>query len=141
MFFPPLVSLLSGWAAWHWGVYPDPGDLVSFGGAVSSVSVTMLGFMLAALAVLASINHTHLVGIMRKTGHFRDLLITLFTGCFVFLLCAIIGIGLLFGLPAYPWLMSVLVGIHVGGLVSLMDIGRKFWLVLINLHPDSPAKD
>lgn len=134
---PLLLSALAGVGAWYWGVYPaltDPSIISSFGGSIASVGTTMLGFMLAALAVLASINHTHLVTMMRTTCHYHDLLVTLFTGCFLFLACAIGGFLVLFGVAPKPIFMSFLVGVHAGALISLLDIGRKFWLVLSNLH-------
>lgn len=137
VFIPLLSGVLAGCCAWWWGLYPvivDPVAASSFGGSVASVGTTMLGFMLAALAVLASINHTHLVNMMRTTGHYKDLLVTLFTGCLLFLACAIGGFVLLFWVLPRPWFMALLVGVHVGALVSLLDIGRKFWLVLDNLH-------
>lgn len=94
----------------------------------------MLGFMLAALAVLASINHTHLIGMMKKTGHYADLLSTLFVGGVMFLLCLVLGFALVMGLQPTAPAMSVIVGVHIGALVSLLDVGRKFWLVLSNLR-------
>jgi len=57
----------------------------------------MLGFMLAALAVLASINHTHLVKMMRAYGHYSDLLATMMISGLLFLLVALTGYGILFG--------------------------------------------
>ena len=59
----------------------------------------MLGFMLAALAVLVSVANTKL----------------------------------LFGVKLHPALEASLVGLHGAALVSLIDIGRKFRLVLKNL--------
>ena len=94
--------------------------------------------MLAALAVLASINHTHLVAMMHRTGHYKNLLTTIFTGCCLFLVSAVIAIAVMFGLEASPKLMAALVGLQIGCLVSLMDIGRKFWMVLTNLRPQQP---
>lgn len=105
---------------------------------MASIHATMLGFMLAALAVLASINHTHLVAMMHRTGHYKNLLVTLFTGCCLFLVTAIIAIAIMFGLPVFPKLMAALVGLHVGCLVSILDIGRKFWLILTSLRPQHP---
>lgn len=107
---------------------------MGFGGTVASISTTMLGFMLAALAVLASINHTHLVSMMRAYGYYRDLLITMMIGCLLFMACAIFGFALLFGVPSEPKLLCALVALHVAALVSLIDVGRKLWLVLANLR-------
>lgn len=93
----------------------------------------MLGFMLASLAVLASINHTHLVKMMKDSGHYKDLLMTMITGCIFFLTCAVCGYLLLFGVGACGWLMSLLVGLHLAAACSVIDVGRKMWLVLANL--------
>ena len=107
---------------------------MGFGGTVASISTTMLGFMLAALAVLASINHTHLVSMLRAYGHYRDLLLTMMIGGLLFMACAILGFTLLFGMPAETKLLCALVSLHVAALVSLIDIGRKLWFVLANLR-------
>ncbi len=131
-----LVGTAAAVASKHWHVYPtfDASALLSFGGSIASTSSTMLGFMLAALAVLASINHTHLVKMMRDSGHYRDLLLTMMTGCAFFTACALAGYLLLFGMPACPWLLPIVVGLHVGAAISLFDVGRKMWLVLSNLR-------
>lgn len=137
LIIPGLFGVGAGYAAWHWGVYPAFSDVSAasaFGGTVASISTTMLGFLLAALAVLASISHTHLLGVMREQGHYRDLLNTMLIGFVFFLLCAIEGFSVLFGVSLTSWLGSALVGTHVAAFVSLLDIGRKLWLVLRNLR-------
>lgn len=136
---PLLIVLAASIGVYRLDMVPGaPADPVAFGGTMASIHATMLGFMLAALAVLASINHTHLVAMMHRTGHYKNLLATLFTGCCLFLVTAIIAISIMFGLPARPQIMAVLVGLHLGCLVSLLDIGRKFWLVLTSLRPQHP---
>jgi Na+/H+-translocating membrane pyrophosphatase len=107
---------------------------LSFGGSIAAISTTMLGFMLAALAVLASINHTHLVKMMKASGHYKDLLRTLFVSCLIFLACAAAGFSMLFGFPPSHIFLSALVGLHFAAVVSIVDVGRKFWLVLNNLN-------
>jgi hypothetical protein len=133
---PSLAGIAAAAGAWHWAVYPtlDAAGAVGLGGTVASISTTMLGFMLAALAVLASINHTHLVNMMRTYGHYRDLLITMMIGCLLFMACAILGFAMLFGLPSNAKLVCFLIALHVSALVSLIDVGRKLWLVLSNLR-------
>lgn len=134
---PLLVGLIAGISAWHWGAHPgfaDASAISSFGGTVASISTTMLGFLLAALAVLASISHTHLLTVMREQGHYRDLLNTMLIGFLFFLVCAVCGLTLLFGYPLEKWLGCLLVGVHVAAFVSLLDVGRKLWLVLRNLR-------
>ncbi|MDO9277660.1 MAG: hypothetical protein Q7U05_03735 [Polaromonas sp.] len=134
---PPLATLaLASVLAYHFGLHPslEVEDTVAFGGTIASVGSTMLGFMLASLAVLASINHTHLVGMMKKNGHYEDLLLTVFVGALVFLICATGGFALIFGANPSSWLLSLVVGCHLAALVSLLDVGRKFWLVLSSLR-------
>jgi hypothetical protein len=111
----------------------DAAAYVAVGSTVASVGATMLGFMLASLAVLASVNHTHLIGMMRKTGHYADLLATIFYACILFFLCTAVGFMLVFGHIPEPWLRVVAVALHVAAAASLLDVGRKFWLVLGHL--------
>lgn len=94
----------------------------------------MLGFMLAALAVIASISNTDLLQKMRKTGHYDDLLNTVFAGCFVFLVVALCGFAMLFGVSPSRAFLSAILALHGAAFVSLIDIGRKFRLVLVNLE-------
>ena len=142
---PPFVApVIAGIAAaagsWFWEIYPvfaDAGAVAAatgLGGTVASISTTALGFMVAALAVLASISHTHLVEMMRTHGHYHNLLTTMMVGCVFFLACDIGGFLLLFGLTPGPKLMCSLVALHIAALVSLVDIGRKLWFVLSNLR-------
>jgi len=133
---PTILGLCAGLAAWLFGAYPafsDPAAASAFGGTVASISTTMLGFLLAALAVLASISHTQLLSAMRERGHYRDLLNTLLIGFVFFLVCALSGLAILFGLSLMHWFACALVGLHVSAFASLLDIGRKLWLVLRNL--------
>jgi hypothetical protein len=67
LFIPLVMGLVASSASWFWDVYPsfkEEATLSAFGGSVASISSTMLGFLLAALAVLASISHTHLLKVM-----------------------------------------------------------------------------
>jgi hypothetical protein len=136
---PVIAGLAAAAGSWYWAIYPSLADAaaaVSLGGTVASVGTTGLGFMIAALAVLASINHTHLVEMMRVYGHYHDLLTTMMVGCLVFLACAIVGFLMLFGVPCVTNLLIGLVALHVSALVSLIDIGRKLWYVLTNLRSE-----
>ncbi|WP_448252895.1 hypothetical protein [Ottowia oryzae] len=137
---PALAPLLAGafmaFASWYFGWsphLPDQSAVLGFAGSVASISATMLGFMLAALAVLASISNTTLVERMKKTRHYEDLLTTIFVGCVLFLAIALCGFAVLFGLSPSRGMMAAMIALHAAALVSLLDIGRKFRLVLVNL--------
>lgn len=109
----------------------------SFGGSIASVGATLLGFMLAALAILASINNTHLLEQMRKSGHYRELLHTLFLGSLLMLGCAIAGFVILFGHIPTATTFYCVVAVHIAAFVLVLDIGHKFWLVLSSLSSGS----
>jgi hypothetical protein len=134
--FPIAAFIATALACWGFGASLEIKDYANFGGVVASVGSTMLGFLLASLAVIASINHTHLISMMKKTGHYSDLLKTVFFGCLAFLFCAVLGFIFLFGVLSAPpiWIQILAISLHVMALVSIVDVGRKFWLVLSNLR-------
>lgn len=129
-----LTVLVSWWFEWSPSL-PDRSSVLGFAGSVATVASTMLGFMLAALAILVSVSGSTLVQIMRRSGHYDDLLRTIFLGCALFLCIALGGFALLFGLAPGRGFLATLLGLHAAALVSLVDIGRKFRLVLVNLTP------
>lgn len=135
--WPTITAGIAAAVGWVLGWDPGLSDraaVLGFAGSVASIAATMLGFMLAALAVLASIHQTTLVERLKRTGHYDDLLHTVFFGCAVFALIALGGFALLLGAPAARWLMLALLGLHAAAGVSLFDIGRKFRLLLVNLR-------
>ena len=99
----------------------------------------MLGFMLAALAVVASITDTDLLKRMRGTGHYDALLQNLFAGAFLFLICAVLSLLILLDVSLPAWVMSCLFGLHIAALIVLLIVGWQFWLTLSNVHPSSAA--
>lgn len=134
-----IIAMAGGYLVSHYfsvELPPVPGgsDWGSLGGSIASIAATLLGFMLAALAVMASINNTHLISMMRKTGHYRDLLHTLFIGSAMLLACAIFGFVVMFGLSPTITFFHLLIAVHIAALAMVIDVGRKFWLVLSNLR-------
>lgn len=140
VFVPLLTTAAAMVAVWyfdaHLALAAREERLLAAASAAASVGATLLGFMLAALAVLASINHTHLVQMMRRYGHYDDLLATVFAGCVFMLVGTVTGFVVLFGALAQPWLIWLMIASHVGSLASLVDVGRKFWFTLTNLRHD-----
>lgn len=133
----PIITLpLSVWGMWHFKFLSSINEDVaqSIAGTFTQVGASMLGFMLAAMAILATISDAHLVKVMKVQGHYADLLKTLFIGCLIYLLMTGIGVVLLF-CPTSWWVAKyLLVGVSISSLISLSDLGHKFWLVLSNLH-------
>lgn len=105
----------------------------SVGAAMTSVSATMLGFMLAALSVLVSISGLDFVKNLMIGNHYKDLLQNLFLGCFEILLLLIFSLVLLFGNGFNLLFSSVYISLLIACVVMLVEVGYKFWLVLKNI--------
>lgn len=86
--------------------------------------------------MLATIVNTRLVRNMQKTGHYQLLLHRLFTNAAVFVVSMVIGMVAVFsGESTYP--VRVLIFFSIVGLVMLVDVASKFWMVLSHLKPAS----
>ena len=120
--------------------FPDlkPEDLRNTAGVFAQIGSTMLGFMLAALAVVASISGSKLVQVMVKTGHYHDMLQEMFLSSVLFLVCTLMSCTLLLTSFGGETFLAALVGLHVAALSSLLRVGKMLWLVLMNLEPGSP---
>ncbi|MEN7430399.1 hypothetical protein VA599_06545 [Chromobacterium sp. TRC.1.1.SA] len=134
-----LICLLIGWGVWKYNLLSrlSASDARTFLGLLAQVSVTMLGFLLAALAILASIAGHRLVRNMQKTGHYRVLL-----SCF-FIDTVAYGFAAAVALVAYLANTHLILGTLLA-MVSflfasllLLDVGWRFWLVLTHLGPDN----
>jgi hypothetical protein len=125
----------------HYGLTPcpAPSDRGTVFGTLAQVAGTMLGFMLAALAIVASISETDLVKRMRSTGHYDSLLQNLFFGALLFLACAVLSLLTLLGVELGEWLAAALFGLHIAALWELLIVGWQFWLTLRNLAPRDDA--
>lgn len=108
-------------------------DAKSGASVLSQLSGTMLGFVLAALAILTTLGNTTLVANMQQTGHFAMLLKRMFGSVVAFGIVTVLGAVLLFA-PALKidWLYP-LIGAAIFAVILLADVCRKLWLVLENL--------
>lgn len=117
----------------------DAGDRISAYGTVAQVCGTLGGFLLAALAIVASISNTSLLKAMRESGHYDALLKHMFTGTLLFLTATVICILVVLGVTLPAWAQAGLFGIMVSGLVVLIITGWQFWLTLVNVNRPSQA--
>ena len=113
-----------------------PADLRTAYGVVSQISATMLGFVLAALAILSTVANTRLLRNMQKTGHYAYLLrrmlgVTVAFG--VVMICSLVS--LFIAVPP-AWLPYLNLGLAAAAFIGLGDICRKLWLVLSHLNPE-----
>lgn len=99
--------------------------------AFASVGVTMLGFMLAMLAVLVSVSDRRLLRNMNRTGHLKRLLERVYWAGAYFGVSMIASLAGLF-LSSQPlgFSMSIATGALVGALYLLFFVGKSFWRVL-----------
>lgn len=127
-----LLTIISAWNGW--AIFPD-NDHVTTITTVVQISASMMGFMLAALAILISVADKPLVLNLQKSGHYQDLLNTLFVASVIFAVAFFLsGTVLIFGVTIPYWKHFLLLLLFSGSL-ALLQTGWKFWLVLSNLHP------
>lgn len=131
-----VLSVAFGGVAWYRGMLDCIADaeLRSAVGIASQISATMLGFLIAALSILASISGHRLLRNMQKTGHYRVLLRRLFWNSGAYGLAMVLAFMavLLNGEWFKPMSLAALTGFTYATLF-LIDIGWRFWLVLINI--------
>lgn len=133
-----VVSFAVAWVAWRngWMDTLAVTELRSAAGIVAQIAATMLGFVLAAMAILATIVNTKLVRNMLRTGHYHVLLKRMLGAVSAFGLLSIVGLITLFIPTLTINYAYVLLGLVLWSMVLLLDVTRKFWTVLSHLHPD-----
>jgi hypothetical protein len=79
--FPKIVLAgLVAFCFWKWSA-ASSSQLYAAGGVVAGVCATLLGFMIAAVAIITALVEKTLIANMRKTGHFRVLMRDTFLTC------------------------------------------------------------
>lgn len=114
-------------------------DLRAIASTAAQIAATMMGFLLAALAILASIANMRLLRNMQRTGHYQVLLGRMLISAAYFF------IGLVFYMTVLviPEQISHPIPIGSGFLIAscyaLLDATVKFSVVLFSLKPDSKS--
>lgn len=135
-----LISAILGWQLWDIGLFPQmtSENLRGFLGLIAQISATMLGFLLAALAILASISGHRLLRNMQKTGHYQVLLERFLINTVAYAAAMMAAIAAFLFEP-YLCISSLISSIiFVFATLLLCDIGYRLWLVLKNLGPENP---
>lgn len=104
-------------------------------GIVAQIAATMMGFLIAALAILASIAGTRLLRNLQRTGHYAILLSRLFISAACFFLLLVVSGAALFLTTGFPCVMEVLFGLILACCASLVDASVKLTAVLMALGP------
>lgn len=143
-----LFSVIVGWQAA--GLYPlDVSKLdaastsavvsasASVAATLAAVAATMLGFIIAALAILASIAGMRLLRNMQRTGHYQNLLARLLICAAAFALLLCFSLIAMFVPLEWRWVWQCIFGCMAACALTFLDAMRKFAGVLFALKPVS----
>ncbi len=112
----------------------QPVDIAALANALASSSGTILGFLITAIALMASVMDRSLLKNLRATGGYRVLISGSFTCAALFLV--LLGLSLSLLLPgashAY-WLLLATVFIGVLAAVNLAISGLSFYSVIMSI--------
>lgn len=122
-------------AAWHYGAFANlqPADVRASLAVVSQIAATMLGFVLAALAILSTIAGSKLLRNMQKTGHYRVLLERMLSVTAAFGVLMTVSLVCIFVPIIPPATPYPVLALTAACFVGLADICQKLWRVLSNL--------
>lgn len=101
---------------------------------VSSISGTILGFLLTAIAMLTAVMDRKLVENMRKTGHYRVFIVDCFINCFLLLWAMIFGIVTLFTINPYlSYIFYTMIFFSISAILLLITQGHRFLLIFTRI--------
>ncbi|WP_157659071.1 hypothetical protein [Thauera butanivorans] len=106
-------------------------------GIGAQISATMLGFLIAAMSILASISGHRLLRNMQRTGHYRVLLRRLFWNASAYGVSMALAVGGVVLKGAwFDWVALLTLSCFIFSTLLLVDIAWRFWLVLSNISPE-----
>jgi hypothetical protein len=132
------VACIVGWVR-HEALFTAlaASDVRNAVGVAAQISATMLGFLLAALAILASISGHRLVRNMQRSGHYRVLLRVVYTDSIAFGAAMLVSLAGLITVSNLASFATAALAVFSYASAMLVDVAYRFWLVLANLTPDS----
>jgi hypothetical protein len=101
----------------------------------AQVSATMLGFLIAALSILATIANTILVQNMQKTGHYLFFLKRTFVTAAAYGVTMLVALVGTISFHIEVWGILLVVFLASWSTALLIDFGYRFWMVLTHLKP------
>ncbi|MGD9663474.1 MAG: hypothetical protein AB7U63_19705 [Porticoccaceae bacterium] len=135
------ISIFAGVALWlaarQFGVFSEMGstEAADLAATLAQISVTMLGFLIAALSILASISGHRLLREMQSSGHFNVLLRRFFINAIFYAGAMVSAFIVLILKQYYLSLIGLAFTVFVIATCLLADTGYRLWLVLHNLSP------
>jgi predicted lysophospholipase L1 biosynthesis ABC-type transport system permease subunit len=136
-----LLSLCLGLLAWDAELFLQLGepDSRAAAGIFAQIAATMLGFLIAALSILASISSHRLLRKMQEEGHYRVLLRRFFINSTAYAVAMLAAFIVIIFKKYFPVTMVAAFVAFSFATLLLADIGWRLWLVLHNLTPDKDS--
>lgn len=143
---PALV--ISVTLAWFWFYYDLPGlprkdpglnSAVTAMGVLAQISATMLGFMMAVLAILASISNTRLLRNMQRKGQFHLMLVSIFTDNLGFAAVTASSLFISFRPDYFEMVVPLVAGCVLFSVILFISSLTMLWQTLAHLKPSSQA--
>lgn len=129
------LTILVAYKGWIVAL-PEP-EVRSAVGIGAQIAATMLGFLIAALSILASISGHRLLRNMQRTGHYQTLLRRLFWNSAAYGVAMVVAVAaVVMKGELFNSLALVTLGCFTFATMLLTDIAWRFWLVLSNLSPE-----
>jgi len=127
------VSLAAGLAFYKLALI-EPSQIYSAAGVVAGVCATLLGFLVAAVALVTALTDKTLISNMRKTGHYRVLVSDTFMTCTFLLITLSVSVFSLVvsGSILKATFSAVLFGLALS-LLYVYEAGRRFSLIVQSL--------
>ena len=130
-----LLSLLIGcgigFLYWFKLPHMPVAAIPNFMTTLSSVFATLLGFIITAIALLASLLDKPLLKNMQKTGHYKRLMTDAFYTCLVLLVLVLTcWIGLMLQSKHQEIVAAILIGLVVMSMLCLLQTGRRLFNII-----------
>lgn len=142
--FALLVAVAAALLSWQsltaWTPLEAP-SVAAVAGIYAQVAVTMLGFMLAMLAILVSVADRRAIRNISRTGHFRKLLIQLYQAAAYFGVTLVTSVvSMMVVGPYLPVVAAASNGAMIGATWLVITTGRFLWKVLALLLPEDGSR-
>jgi hypothetical protein len=133
---PILASISSYMSASYFSlaIFKASPDLTTTLSTIAQIGATMMGFMLTALAILASISDKPLLKNMRTQGHYDDILNQLTIAAVLYFFIFIVPLIVIsIGDIEIGW-RYILLALLVCAVIVTLQIVFKLWVVLRNVE-------
>lgn len=133
----PFVSayLFYTYVPYHFDVENSQTSKFEIAKFTATISATLLGFLLTAVAVLTALMDKTLIANMRLTGHYPKFLKMAFLASFIFLIVTILGFLVLLLYPIhYAFIVfCLMIGFFILALLLLLITGYSFYKMIIHI--------